>query len=257
MRRRRTPTATASCFFRHSEVIAAGNLLSSISYPLIDTDKGGTIQGVIDGLNQILDVAVPEYRGQGGTWIVPGRGRLSDTADVASYRNMLVIIRDRIADLKKKGMTLDQVKAAHPTLDFDGRYGSTTGRGPRTCSFRRCFGLCRRRSKCATSSGFSRWPSCMTAVTTAFAHHSFGATYDTSKQMKIEGKLVQFVYRNPHSFVHVEAPDADGVVQRWAVEWGGTSQLAGAGVKRDSLKIGDDGRDRRPAVARAGRVSGC
>ena len=76
-------------------------------------------------------------------------------------------------------------------------------------------------------------------VTTAYAHHSFGATYEVSKQVKIEGKLVQFVYRNPHSFVHVEAPDADGAVQRWAVEWGGTAQLAGAGVKRDSLKIGD------------------
>lgn len=113
--------------FRHSEVIAAGNLLSSISYPLIDTDKGGTINGVIDGLNHILDVAVPEYRGQGGTWIIPGRGRLSDTADVASYRNMLVVIRDRIADLKKKGMTLEQVRAQKPTLDFDARFGSTTG----------------------------------------------------------------------------------------------------------------------------------
>jgi cyclase len=114
-------------FFRHSEVIAAGDLLSTISYPLIDTAKGGTIQGVIDGINQILDLAVAEYRSQGGTWIVPGRGRLLDTADVASYRNMLVMIRDRIADLKKKGMTFDQVKAARPTLDFDGRYGATTG----------------------------------------------------------------------------------------------------------------------------------
>jgi glyoxylase-like metal-dependent hydrolase (beta-lactamase superfamily II) len=114
-------------FFRHSEVISAGDLMSSISYPLIDTDKGGTIDGVINGLNSILDVAVAEYRSQGGTWIVPGRGRLSDTADVASYRNMLVIIRDRVRDLKKKGMTLDQIKAARPTLDFDGRYGSTTG----------------------------------------------------------------------------------------------------------------------------------
>jgi glyoxylase-like metal-dependent hydrolase (beta-lactamase superfamily II) len=114
-------------FFRHSEVIAAGNLFSTISYPLIDTAKGGSIQGVIDGLNHILDLSVAEYRSQGGTWIIPGRGRLSDTADVASYRNMLVMIRDRIADLKKKGMTLEQVKAARPTLDFDGRYGSTTG----------------------------------------------------------------------------------------------------------------------------------
>ncbi len=114
-------------FFRHSEVISAGNLFSTVSYPLIDTARGGTIQGVIDGLNQILDLAVAEYRSQGGTWIVPGRGRLSDTADVASYRNMLVMIRDRIRDLKSKGMTLAQVKAARPTLDFDGRYGSTTG----------------------------------------------------------------------------------------------------------------------------------
>ena len=90
-------------FFRHSEVIAAGNLFSTISYPLIDTTKGGTIQGVIDGLNHILDLSVAEYRSQGGTWIVPGRGRLSDTADVASYRNMLVMIRDRIRELKKQG----------------------------------------------------------------------------------------------------------------------------------------------------------
>ncbi len=114
-------------FFRHSEVISAGNLFSTVSYPLIDVSQGGSIQGVIDGLNHILDVAVAEYRAQGGTWIIPGRGRLSDTADVASYRNMLTMVRDRVSDLKKKGMTLQQVKAARPTLDFDGRYGSTTG----------------------------------------------------------------------------------------------------------------------------------
>ena len=113
-------------FFRHSEVISAGNLLSTVSYPIIDVDKGGSIQGVIDGLNRILDLAVAEYRGQGGTWIVPGRGRLSDTADVASYRNMLTMIRDRVKDAIGKGMTLAQVKAAKPTMDFDGRYGSTS-----------------------------------------------------------------------------------------------------------------------------------
>jgi hypothetical protein len=79
----------------------------------------------------------------------------------------------------------------------------------------------------------------LAGATTAYAHHSFGATYEVSKQVKVEGKLVQFVYRNPHSFVHVEAPDAEGAMQRWAVEWGGTAQLAGAGVKRDSLKVGD------------------
>jgi glyoxylase-like metal-dependent hydrolase (beta-lactamase superfamily II) len=111
-------------FFRHSEVISAGNLFSTVSYPPIDVAHGGSLQGVIDGLNHILDLAVAEYRGQGGTWIVPGRGRLSDTADVASYRNMLTMVRDRLADAVHKGLTLDQVIAARPTLDFDGRYGA-------------------------------------------------------------------------------------------------------------------------------------
>jgi glyoxylase-like metal-dependent hydrolase (beta-lactamase superfamily II) len=114
-------------YFRHSEVISAGSLFSTMSYPLIDLTRGGSIDGVIAGLNKILDIAVAEYRGQGGTWVVPGRGRLSDTADVASYRNMLTMIRDRVKDLAGKGMTLEQVKAARPTLDFDGRYGATTG----------------------------------------------------------------------------------------------------------------------------------
>jgi glyoxylase-like metal-dependent hydrolase (beta-lactamase superfamily II) len=114
-------------FFRRSEVISAGNLFSTVSYPVIDVAKGGTIDGVIRGLNAILDLAVAEYRAQGGTWIVPGRGRLSDTADVASYRNMLTMIRDRVQDMRDRGLTLAQVQAARPTLDFDGRYGATTG----------------------------------------------------------------------------------------------------------------------------------
>jgi len=73
----------------------------------------------------------------------------------------------------------------------------------------------------------------------AYAHHSYAATYDTSKEIKLEGKLVQFVYRNPHSFVHIEAPDEKGAPQRWAVEWSGGGQLANQGVTRDSLKVGD------------------
>jgi hypothetical protein len=76
-----------------------------------------------------------------------------------------------------------------------------------------------------------------TAATSA--HHSFGATYEVSKSITLEGAIVQFVYRNPHSFVHVEAPDTGGMPQRWAVEWGGTSQLERTGVKRESLKVGD------------------
>ena len=73
----------------------------------------------------------------------------------------------------------------------------------------------------------------------AYAHHSFAATYFEGKQAKIEGKIIQFLFRNPHSFVHVEAPDEQGTMQRWAVEWGGAGQLGGQGVTRETLKPGD------------------
>lgn len=73
----------------------------------------------------------------------------------------------------------------------------------------------------------------------ASAHHSFAATYFEDKTQKIEGNLVQFLYRNPHSFVHVEAPDEKGVMQRWAVEWGAGGQLGRQGVTRETLKPGD------------------
>jgi hypothetical protein len=79
----------------------------------------------------------------------------------------------------------------------------------------------------------------LVAASAAWAHHSYGATYNSKKEIKLEGKLVQFVYRNPHSFVHVEAADEGGAMQRWAVEWSGTSQLANSGVTRESLKVGD------------------
>jgi hypothetical protein len=79
----------------------------------------------------------------------------------------------------------------------------------------------------------------LSASTAAYAHHSYAATYDTSKDIKLEGKLVQFVYRNPHSFVHLEVTDEKGETQRWAVEWSGGGQLANQGVQKDSLKVGD------------------
>ena len=75
--------------------------------------------------------------------------------------------------------------------------------------------------------------------TTAYAHHSFASTYDLSRQEKVEGKLVQFLFRNPHSFVHVEAPDANGQVQRWAIEWTGGAQLSGSSIDKNTLKVGD------------------
>ena len=73
----------------------------------------------------------------------------------------------------------------------------------------------------------------------SYAHHSYASTYDVRREVMLEGKLVQFVYRNPHTFVHVQAPDENGQMQRWAVEWAGTSQLDRSGVTRDTLKVGD------------------
>ena len=114
--------------FRRSDVIATGDIFNTVQYPVIDLANGGSITGIIDGLNNVLDLAVPskEFE-EGGTYIIPGRGRLSDEADLVHYRDMLVIIRDRIAELVRQKRTLEQVKAARPTLDYDGRWGSDTG----------------------------------------------------------------------------------------------------------------------------------
>jgi cyclase len=111
-------------YFRYSDVIAAGDVLNTLSYPVIDVEKGGTVQGILDGLNKILEIAIPEFRSQGGTLVIPGHGRVCDTGDVANYRNMVSIMRDRIQDMVNRGMTLAQVKAAKPTMEYDGLYGS-------------------------------------------------------------------------------------------------------------------------------------
>jgi cyclase len=89
--------------------------------------KGGTIDGIVDCLNRVLDISQAEFRLEGGTLMVPGHGRLVDSADVAYYRDMMTIIRDRVADLVKKNRTLEQVIAANPTGDYDTEYGSTSG----------------------------------------------------------------------------------------------------------------------------------
>lgn len=114
-------------YFRGSDVIATGDLFSTTSYPMIDVARGGSINGVVDALNRILDLSISEFRTEGGTMIVSGHGRVADSADVAYYRDMTTIIRDRIQDMVRKGMTLEQVKAAKPTLDYDPRYGNAPG----------------------------------------------------------------------------------------------------------------------------------
>jgi cyclase len=115
--------------FRHADVIAAGDLFQTTTFPSIDVANGGTTQGYIDGLNKILDLAVPKHLEEGGTYIVPGHGRICDEADVLEYHDMIVIVRDRIRDAVKRGLTLDQVKAARFTRDYDTRYAAASGPG--------------------------------------------------------------------------------------------------------------------------------
>ena len=113
--------------FRRSDVLVAGETWNTTRYPIIDRAHGGGVQGVIDGLNYLLDIAVPEHEQEGGTFVIPGHGRVGDEADVLEYRDMVTIVRDRIRDMVQRGLTLAQVKAARPTLDYDRQYGADTG----------------------------------------------------------------------------------------------------------------------------------
>lgn len=114
-------------YFRGSDVIASGDIFVTTTYPFIDLEAGGHIDGIIDALNRIIRITVPAEKQEGGTLVVPGHGRLSDEADVVEYRDMLTIIRDRIASMIGQGMSLRQVRAAAPTRDYDGRYGAESG----------------------------------------------------------------------------------------------------------------------------------
>jgi glyoxylase-like metal-dependent hydrolase (beta-lactamase superfamily II) len=110
-------------YFRRADVIAAGDVIRTAGYPVIDLQRGGSITGVIDALNHLLDVIVAGEKGEGGTMVVPGHGRISDEAEVVEYRDMVTIVRDRVQDLMKKGQTLAQIRAARPTFEYDGLHG--------------------------------------------------------------------------------------------------------------------------------------
>jgi glyoxylase-like metal-dependent hydrolase (beta-lactamase superfamily II) len=107
--------------------VSAGDVFVTTSYPIIDQQRGGNINGIIRSLNYLLDLAIPKDKQEGGTYIIPGHGRLCDEADLLEYRDMVTIIRDRIEDLVRKGRTMQQVRESKPTLDYDGRYGSNSG----------------------------------------------------------------------------------------------------------------------------------
>jgi glyoxylase-like metal-dependent hydrolase (beta-lactamase superfamily II) len=111
-------------FFRRSDVISTGAIFETDGYPRFDPATGGSIDGLVEALNRVLDIAIPGENQEGGTVIVPGHGRLADETDVANYRDMVAIVRDRVRAMVKTGMTLDQVKRARPTADYDGIYDS-------------------------------------------------------------------------------------------------------------------------------------
>lgn len=114
-------------FFRRADVISTGDIFMTDRYPVIDLARGGTVQGLLDALNHVIDIAIPRFNEQGGTLIVPGHGRICNESDVVEYRDMTTIIRDRVAAMIAAGLSLEQVKAARPTLDYDGVYGAVTG----------------------------------------------------------------------------------------------------------------------------------
>jgi len=113
--------------FRHSDVISTGDIFDITEYPIIDLKSGGSLQAVIEGLNRLKLMAIPGDHQEGGTMIVPGHGRICDEADLALYQEMVTIVRDRLQDMIKRGMTLEQVKTARPTADFDPIYGKNDG----------------------------------------------------------------------------------------------------------------------------------
>ena len=122
--------ANSIVFFRRSDVIVAGDIIDSTHFPVIDIEKGGDIQKEIDALNQIIEMAIPSIPlvwQEGGTRVIPGHGWISEQADVVEYRDMVTIIRDRVQDLIRKGMTLEQVKAADPAQGYRSQYGSDSG----------------------------------------------------------------------------------------------------------------------------------
>jgi cyclase len=116
--------------FRASDVVSTGDIFSTTNYPVIDLQKGGRLQGVIEGLNRLVyQITVTGNHQEGGTMIIPSHGRLCDQGELSFYQEMVTVIRDRIQAMIKKGMTLEQVKAARPTMDYDPRYAT---KGPWT-----------------------------------------------------------------------------------------------------------------------------
>ena len=122
-----TSDANVLVFFRKSDVVVTGGVIEDLTYPVIRLADGGSVNGTLAALNRVLDLTIAEWRAQGGTMVIPNRGRIYDEGDVAEYRDMMTIVRDRVQDAIGKGLTLEQVQAARLARDYDGRYAAATG----------------------------------------------------------------------------------------------------------------------------------
>ena len=121
-------------YFRRSDVISAGDIFTPGQYPDIDNERGGSVQGLVEALNFLIEIIVPGPMAEAGTYVVPGHGRIGDEIDVVEYRNMVYIVMQRIEALIDDGMSLRQIISARPTLDYDTEFGGFRG-GPSSEEF--------------------------------------------------------------------------------------------------------------------------
>ncbi len=123
-------SADSFIMFRKSDVVVTGDIMDTTRFPVIDVANGGSIQGEIDALNKLIELTIapiPLIYKDVGTYVIPGHGRLSEQMEVVDYRDMVVLVRDVVAAMIKQGKTLDQIKAAHPALPYETRYGRQPG----------------------------------------------------------------------------------------------------------------------------------
>ncbi|HEY2842217.1 MAG TPA: hypothetical protein VGJ09_01150 [Bryobacteraceae bacterium] len=122
--------ADSFVMFRGSDVVVAGDIMDTTRFPVIDVANGGSIQGEIDSLNKLIELTIapiPFIYKDVGTYVIPGHGRLCEQMEVVDYRDMVVLIKDVVADMIQQGKTLDQIKAAHPALPYETRFGTQEG----------------------------------------------------------------------------------------------------------------------------------
>jgi glyoxylase-like metal-dependent hydrolase (beta-lactamase superfamily II) len=113
--------------FENARVIAAGDIYNGVIYPIIDRWKGGSVQGLLAALDRLVELTTTQRDAGTEVLVIPGHGAIAGAADVAAYRDMVATIVERIERMAVAGMSLEQIQAARPTLEYDRRYGRNSG----------------------------------------------------------------------------------------------------------------------------------